>query len=128
MEVPANLCQDSHEDFPDPVLAAVFALVGISLGQFYNGCPVRGLCWGAGGIAVFLLVNGDLLIAPAGFFFLLACALDAYSTAQEISRGTGPFPGTSRFFWIELVLALSFGTALSIFGIVNILCSAGTCL
>lgn len=30
-------------DYPDPVVAAIFALAGISLGQFYNGRPLRGL-------------------------------------------------------------------------------------
>ena len=109
------------EDFPDPNLAAIFALTGCSLGQFYNGRPLRGLVWGAGGIAVFFLVSGQALGAPAGFFFLAACAIDAYSTAKEINNCIIPFRDISRLFWVEVILALSVGTAWCLSGIFGIL-------
>ncbi|MCK9579230.1 MAG: hypothetical protein M0Q92_02125 [Methanoregula sp.] len=114
------------KDVPLPVLAAAFALAGISLGQFYNGRPFRGICWGTAGIVIFLLVWNNPLIAPAGFFFLAACVIDAYSTAQEIGKSIVPSRGIHPLFWIEAMLALSFATAGSITCILQILSVGGT--
>ncbi|MDP3565184.1 MAG: hypothetical protein Q8R70_11915 [Methanoregula sp.] len=115
-------------DYPDPLLAAVFALGGISLGQFYNGRPLRGLVWGAGGIAVLLLIRENILLAPAGFIMLGACAIDAYFTAQEIGNHEIPFTGTSCLFWVEVMLAVGLGTALGITTIIRILSLNGVVL
>lgn len=106
---------------PSPVLAGIFALVGISLGQFYNGRPLRGLCWGVVGIALFMLIRENVLIAPAGIFFLAACIIDAYSTAEEIRNHKIPFFKISFFFWLELMLVISLGTALGITTLIQIL-------
>ena len=118
--------KESPGNYPDPVVAAIFALAGISLGQFYNGRPLRGLLWVTGGIALVLLVRENiLLLAPAVVFFLVACAIDAYSTAQEIGNRTITLFKISRLFWIEIMLALASGTALSITIILKILYSSG---
>jgi len=116
---------DSAGDYPDPAFAAIFALTGISLGQFYNGRPLRGLMWGAGGIALVLLVRDNMLIVPASIFFLLACAIDAYSTAQEMGSCAIPFSKISRLFWIEIMLAAAAGTALCITTILHYLYFSG---
>jgi hypothetical protein len=115
-------------DYPDPVLATLFALGGISLGQFYNGRPLRGLVWGAGGIAVLLLIRENILPAPAGFILLVGCAIDAYFTAQEIANHEIPFTGTSCLFWVEVMLAVGLGTALGITFIIQILSVNGIVL
>lgn len=112
-------------DYPDPVVAAIFALVGISLGQFYNGRTVRGLMWGTGGIALVVLVRENILLVPAGIFFLIACAIDAYSTAQEIKSCAIPFSRISRLFWIEIMLALAAGTAMMISLILHLMYLSG---
>jgi hypothetical protein len=112
-------------DYPDPALAAIFAAGGISLGQFYNGRPIRGLVWGTGGIAVLLLIRENILLAPAGFILLVACAIDAYFTAQEIRNHEIPFTGTSCLFWVEVMLAVSLGSALGIMTIIRILSANG---
>jgi len=112
---------ETLQDLPDPVLAGIFALLGISLGQFYNGRPVRGLCWGAAAAALLLLIRDPVLLVPAGFFFIAACGIDAYSTAEEIRNRTIPFFQISVFFWLELMLAISFGTALGITTLMQVL-------
>jgi hypothetical protein len=114
--------------YPDPALATLFALSGISLGQFYNGCPLRGLVWGAGGIAVLLLIRENILPASAGILVLAACATDTYFTAHEIRNGTIPFRGISGLFWVEVMLAVALGSALGITTITQILSSSGTIL
>nr|WP_321353281.1 hypothetical protein [uncultured Methanoregula sp.] len=119
--VPATRTGKVPSDLPDPVLAGIFALVGISLGQFYNGRPIRGICWGALGIAVFLVIQNSIYIAPAGIFFLAACVVDAYSTAEEIRSRTIPCRGISLLFWLELTLAISLVIALGIPALVRIL-------
>jgi len=115
-------------DYPDPVLASLFALGGISLGQFYNGRPLRGLVWGACGLAVLLLIRENILLAPAGFIMLVACAIDAYFTAQEIGNHEIPFTGTSCLFWVEVMLAVGLVTALAITIIIRILSVNGIVL
>jgi hypothetical protein len=118
----------AREDLPDPALAAVFALTGISLGQFYNGRPLHGLCWGAGGILLLFLIGENTLMVPAGFIFLAACATDAYSTAQEIGSRSIPFSGISQLFWLEVILVLSLATAFCMNRIFSILAVTGTTL
>jgi len=113
---------------PSPVLAGIFALVGISLGQFYNGRPLRGLYWGAVGIALFMLIRENFLITPAGIFFLAACVIDAYSTAEEIRNHKIPFVKISFLFWLELMLAISLSTALGITTLMEILPAVKTIL
>ena len=115
-------------EYPDPVLATLFALGGISLGQFYNGRPLRGLVWGTGGIAVLLLIRENILPAPAGFIVLAACAIDAYFTAQEIGNHEIPFTGTSCLFWIEVMLVVGLVTAWGITIIIRILSVNGILL
>jgi len=114
--------------YPDPILATLFALGGISLGQFYNGRPLRGLVWGAGGIAVFLLIRENILPASAGFLVLAACAIDTYFTAHEIGNRSIPFRGISGLFWVEVMLAVALGSALGITTLVQILSSSGIVL
>jgi hypothetical protein len=115
-------------EYPDPVLAMLFALGGISLGQFYNGRPLRGLSWGIGGIAMLLLIRENILLAPAGFILLVTCTIDAYFTAQEIGNHEIPFTGTSCLFWVEVMLAVGLGTALGITIIIRILSVNGIVL
>ena len=115
-------------EFPDPNLAAIFAITGISLGQFYNGHPLRGLLWLSGGITVFLLILENILLAPAGFFFLAACAIDAYFTAHEIRNCKIRFMGTSCLFWVEVMLFIALGMALGITTVMQIISVNGTIL
>lgn len=117
---PGPLVCENYGD-PDPALAATFALAGISLGQFYNGRPLRGLCWGIGGVAVLLLVVDNILATPVLLIFLAFCALDAGSTAREIRSRNIPVWAISRLFWIQIILVLSLGTAFCIGNILQIL-------
>jgi len=124
-----RIAKEEHKDpveFPDPVLAVIFAIAGVSLGQFYNGHSLRGLVWVAGGIAVFFLILEKILIAPAGFFFLAVCAIDAYYTAHEIRNRKIRFMGTSSLFWVELMLFIALGMALGITNVMQILSVNGT--
>ena len=116
------------KEFPDPVLAVIFAITGVSLGQFYNGHPLRGLLWLAGGIAIFLLILKNILLAPAGFIFLAACGMDAYFTAQEIRDSKIRFSGISWLFWVEVMLFVALGTALSITTVMQFLSTNGIIL
>jgi len=106
-----NVADKVTADLPDPLLAGIFAIVGISLGQFYNGRILQGIFWGAGGLVLFFLIRNNILIAPAGVFFLVACAFDAYFTAEEIRGRKIPFRNISSFFWIEAVVMISLLTA-----------------
>ncbi len=128
---PVWIANEDHNDpaeFPDPVLAAIFAVAGVSLGQFYNGHSLRGLIWVAGGIAVLLLILENILIAPLGIFFLAACAIDAYFTAHEIKNRKIRFMGISCLFWVEVMLFIALGMALGITTIMHILTVSGTIL
>jgi|WetSurMetagenome_2_1015567.scaffolds.fasta_scaffold23727_2 hypothetical protein len=109
---------------PDPVRAGVFAFVGLSLGQFYCGQPLRGLCWGALGALLFLILRDHILAAPLGIFFLAACAIDAWSTAGEIRQGTLRYRGISGFFWAEVMLGLSLVMATGIAAVARALQAA----
>ena len=125
------IAKEEHTDpaeFPDPVLAVIFAVAGVSLGQFYNGHSLRGLIWVAGGIAVFLLILENILIAPIGIFFLAVCAIDAYFTAHEIKNRKVRFMGTSCLFWVEVMLFIALGMALGIKTVMQILTVSGTIL
>lgn len=92
---------------PSPVLAAVFAVCGVSLGQFYIGRPLCGIAWGAGGMLVFFLIAAGLLPFPAAVFFLAACGIDAGSAAQEMRAGAIPYTGPSLFFPVQVMLGIS---------------------
>jgi hypothetical protein len=126
-----RIAKEEHTDpveFPDPVLAVIFAIAGVSLGQFYNGHSLRGLVWVAGGIAVFLLILENLLIAPVGIFFLAGCAIDAYFKSLEIRSRKIRFMGTSCLFWVEVMLFIALGMALGITTVMHILSVNGTIL
>jgi hypothetical protein len=115
----------SREYLPDPALAGIFAFFGISLGQFYNGRPLSALCWGAVGGAIFLFLHQSILLFPAGFFFLTACAIDAYSTAQEIQNRVIPYSGVNVLFWVEILLIVSLGTAIGVITAVRLMTENG---
>ena len=116
---------DVPDGLPDPVLAGIFAFFGIALGQFYNGRPIRGICWGIVGFALVLLLHQSILFGPAGFFFVAACALDAYSTAQEIQNRIISWNGIHSFFWVEILLILSLCIAFGIKMIVDLIALNG---
>jgi hypothetical protein len=114
----------TSDDLPDPVHAGLFAVFGISLGQFYCGRPVRGLCWGASGAVLFLIIGDHLPAAPLGLFFLAACAIDAYSTAQECRCCPRRYGGISGFFWAELIVVIALCMATGIASVIRLLSSA----
>jgi hypothetical protein len=109
------------DNLPDPICAGLFALFGISLGQFYCGRPAKGLCWGAVGAVLCLIIRTHLPAAPLGLFFLAACAIDAYSTAQECRCHPRRYGGISALFWAEVILAISLCMAAGITTIVQVL-------
>jgi hypothetical protein len=91
---------ETLQDLPDPVLAGISAILGISLGQFYNGRPVRGLCWGATGVALFLLIRDPLLILPTGFFYCCVrhrCTFHGRGDPEldNFFSGSVPFSGSN---------------------------------
>jgi hypothetical protein len=100
----------------------MFAFLDIPLGQFYNGRPFGGILWAD--VPAFLPVHSSALCAPAGFFFLVACTLDAHSTACEIGNRAVPFAGISRHSWAELMIALPVAVAFLVTGIREIYVTA----
>lgn len=111
---------------PNPLHASVFACAGIPLGQFYNGRTGRGIAWAVGALALAILMRVYSLPAPAAFFFLCACTLDAYSTAKEIGRGEVPYSGPSRLFWAGIMIAISLALAAGLTAAFTLLRAAGS--
>ena len=116
---------DAQDGLPDPVVASIFALSGVGLGQFYNGHPVRGLFWGCLGFALVLLLHDTVVIWPVGGIFMVLCAVDAHVTATKIQERRSAYNGIHALFWAEILLILSLATAVTIHSIVNLLAVYG---
>ena len=94
----------SKDEWRKPLVSAALSLVGVGLGQFYNGETVKGL--------VFLLgVLGALFAMPVYTAFDLrivmvivwaVAVLDAYLSAKKINQLKKEFRKRSILFWPEV--------------------------
>jgi hypothetical protein len=116
---------DAPDGLPDPVIASIFAVSGVCLGQFYNGHPARGLFWGGLGLALVLLLHHTIVIWPVGGIFMVLCAVDAHGTATKIQERRSAYNGIHALFWAEIIMVLSLATAVTLHSIVSVLAANG---
>ena len=88
----------------NPILSGLFSVLGIGLGQYYNGDTLKGILI----TAFFILVSFGLpgYEYDRVLFFGIWCIgiLDAIISAVRINRLKRSFGGTSPLFWIDFVI------------------------
>lgn len=109
----------------DPRISAIWSLVFIGLGQFYNGRTRDGMSLWFGLLAI---VIASLALPSLAEFFVYVViggwtygVYEAYCTAQRINREEIPFRGESQWFFRSLVLILSSCCALFVYWLFSML-------
>jgi len=91
---------------PKLYITAILSLVGVGLGQFYNGDSLKGSALFIG----FLLVSFGYIVTPyhTQLFYgiWIAAAIEALYTSRRISRCKRSYAGPSFVLYAELVLFL----------------------
>ena len=115
---PDPACLDlSKTKWRNPLVAAALSLVGVGLGQFYNGETIKGLIFLMGVLGALLLIPVytafDLRIVMAIIWVM--AILDAYLSSKKINLLKKQFRKKSILFWPEvaiLVIVAGFGISL----------------
>jgi tetratricopeptide (TPR) repeat protein len=98
--------QKPDEEVKSPILAGFLSLIGLGLGQFYNGETAKGLVITLLFFLVSILLRIYTSINPIIFILLIwaAAIIDAYLSASRINRHIKPFRRKSPFFLIEIII------------------------
>jgi TM2 domain-containing membrane protein YozV len=95
-----------NPDDKKPWIAALLSLVGLGLGQFFNGETAKGILFFILAIAAFIMGGPLLSVDP---LLLLAviwviAVFDAFMSAKKINCLEKPFSRKSALFWPEVGL------------------------
>jgi len=99
----------SYERIRNPWIAAFLSLIGLGLGQFYNGETIKGLIF----TAIFFIIPFFLNAYTSfnSFIFIIVfwgiIVIDAYYSSKKINELTKSFHGKSIFFSIEIIIILA---------------------
>jgi tetratricopeptide (TPR) repeat protein len=111
--------QKPDEEVKNPILAGFLSLIGLGLGQFYNGETAKGLIITLLFFLVSILLRIYTSINPIIFILLIwaAAIIDAYYSSLKINQHVKPFRRKSPFFLIEIIILvlLSISVIITIF-------------
>jgi TM2 domain-containing membrane protein YozV len=89
---------------PKLYFSAALSVLGVGLGQFYNGDTLKGVAF----FLAFLLVSFGYIVTPYQpqlfFGIWIAAMIEALYSAQQISVCKRSYAGISRLLWAELAL------------------------
>jgi hypothetical protein len=89
---------------PKLYASAILSVIGVGLGQFYNGDTIKGVLFFLG----FMLISFGYIVTPYQpqlfFGIWIMAMIEALFSAQRISVCKRTYTGISRLLWVELAL------------------------